>query len=132
VHSHVYIFLSVEQHIYLWNILTSLTDVYKFTKTAFVCWIHLQSLLLSTTVDAELHEVFVPEFSGDSYLELPKLEGVGRAFSLEVWFKSREPDGLLLYNGQLTNGKGDFICLHLINGHVQFRFDLGSGAANLT
>jgi coxsackievirus/adenovirus receptor len=87
---------------------------------------------LCQDLDAELHEVFVPEFSGDSYLELPKLEGVGRAFSLEVWFKSREPDGLLLYNGQLTNGKGDFICIHIINGHVQFRFDLGSGSANLT
>lgn len=131
-HMSIFFFLSVEQHICPCSILTSLADVYKVTKTAFVCWIHLQTLLLSTTVDAELHEVFVPEFNGDSYLELPKLEGVGRAFSLEVWFKSREPDGLLLYNGQLTNGKGDFICIHLINGHVQFRFDLGSGAANLT
>jgi coxsackievirus/adenovirus receptor len=89
-------------------------------------------LLLSSTVDAELHEVFIPEFSGNSYLELPRLEGVGRAFSLEMWFLSREPDGVLLYNGQLTNGKGDFISIHLINGHVQFRFDLGSGAANIT
>ena len=128
----LYCLLSVEQHICHCNILTSLTDGYKVIKKTFIYWIHLQSLLLSATVDAELHEVFVPEFNGDSYLELPKLEGVGRAFSLEVWFMSREPDGLLLYNGQLTNGKGDFICIHLINGHVQFRFDLGSGAANLT
>ncbi|KAJ9599102.1 hypothetical protein L9F63_010416, partial [Diploptera punctata] len=87
---------------------------------------------LCQDLDAELHEVFVPEFDGDSYLELPRLEGVGRAFSLELWFMSREPDGILLYNGQLTNGKGDFISVHIINAHVQFRFDLGSGAANIT
>ncbi|XP_033609084.1 agrin isoform X4 [Cryptotermes secundus] len=87
---------------------------------------------LCQDLDAELHEVFIPEFNGDSYLELPRLEGVGRAFSLEVWFLSREPDGILLYNGQLTNGKGDFISVHLVNGYIQFQFDLGSGAANLT
>ena len=87
---------------------------------------------IQITVDAELHEVFVPEFDGDSYLELPRLEGVGRAFSLELWFMSREPDGILLYNGQNTNGKGDYISVHIINSHVQFRFDLGSGAANIT
>ncbi|XP_067005728.2 agrin-like [Anabrus simplex] len=83
-------------------------------------------------LDAELHEFFVPEFDGSSYIELPRLEGVGRAFSLEVWFLSRKPEGVLLYNGQLSNGKGDFISLNLVKGHVQFRFDLGSGAANIT
>jgi coxsackievirus/adenovirus receptor len=89
-------------------------------------------LFLSSIVDAEVHEIFIPEFNGNSYLELPRLEGVGRAFSLEVWFLSREPDGVLLYNGQLNNGKRDFISIHLINRHVQFQFDLGSGTANLT
>lgn len=32
----------------------------------------------------------------------------------------------------MTNGKGDFISLNLINGHVQFRYNLGSGIANIT
>ncbi|RZF33915.1 hypothetical protein LSTR_LSTR012257 [Laodelphax striatellus] len=74
----------------------------------------------------------VPEFSGVSYLELPKLENVGRAFSLEVWFKAFAPDGVIVYNGQLNNGRGDFIVLNLVDGFLQFRFDLGSGVANLT
>nr|CAD7261621.1 unnamed protein product [Timema shepardi] len=72
-------------------------------------------------LDAELHEIFIPEFNGDSYLELPRLDGFGRAFSLEIWFLSRAPDGILLYNGQLTNGKGDFISINIVKGHVQFR-----------
>lgn len=85
-------------------------------------------------VDMTLTEVFIPEFRGDadSYLALPRLENVARAFSLEVWFLSRSPTGLLLYDGQLVGGRGDFISLNLVNGYVQFRFDLGSGTANIT
>ncbi|KAF4521048.1 hypothetical protein B566_EDAN008120 [Ephemera danica] len=85
-------------------------------------------------LDTALTEVFMPEFHADasSYLALPRLENVARAFSLEVWFLSRAPNGLLLYDGQLVGGRGDFISLNLINGHVQFRFDLGSGTANIT
>lgn len=74
----------------------------------------------------------VPEFSGTSYIKLPKLENVGRAFSLEVWFKTFSHDGVLVYNGQLNNGRGDFIVLNLVDGFLQFRFDLGSGVANIT
>ncbi|CAG2057628.1 unnamed protein product, partial [Timema podura] len=70
-------------------------------------------------LDAELHEIFIPEFNGDSYLELPRLDGFGRAFSLEIWFLSRAPDGILLYNGQLTNGKGDFISINIVKGHTE-------------
>lgn len=78
------------------------------------------------------NEFAVPEFTGESYLEARKLENVGRAFALEVWFLSKADSGTLLYNGQLTSGKGDFIALNIINRHVQFRFNLGSGIANLT
>ncbi|XP_049948231.1 agrin-like [Schistocerca serialis cubense] len=82
--------------------------------------------------DTELQDIFIPEFNGASHIELPRLEGVGRAFSLELWFLSRSLNGLLLYNGQLSNGKGDYISLNLVNGHVQFCYNLGSGPANIT
>jgi len=65
-------------------------------------------------------------------VELPKLENVGRAFTLELWLQSDGNDGLLLYNGQLGGGKGDFIALTLKEGRVVFQFDLGSGPANIT
>ena len=34
--------------------------------------------------------------------------------------------GLILYNGQYEGG-GDFMSLGLMNGRVEFRFDVGSG-----
>lgn len=74
----------------------------------------------------------VPDFSGDGYLELPRLHNVGLAFSLELWFLARAPDGLLLYNGQRESGRGDFLSLRLSAGRVQLRYDLGSGAANVS
>ncbi len=39
-----------------------------------------------------------------------------------------EPDGLLLYNGQGSNGHGDFVYLGLEGGRLVLRFDLGGGA----
>ncbi|XP_070168746.1 agrin isoform X2 [Polyergus mexicanus] len=83
-------------------------------------------------LDAELTELLIPEMNGNGYLELPCLEGIAKAFSIELWFLTRANDGLLLYNGQLNNGRGDFISLNLVHGRLEFRFNLGSGIANIT
>ncbi|XP_053595303.1 agrin-like [Microplitis demolitor] len=83
-------------------------------------------------LDAELTEFLIPQFNGDGFLELSCLEGVSKAFSIELWFLTRATDGLLLYNGQLNNGRGDFISLNLANGKLEFKFNLGSGIANIT
>ena len=83
-------------------------------------------------MDAELTEFLIPELLGNGYLELPCLEGVSKTFSIEIWFLTRAKDGVLLYNGQLTNGKGDFVSLNLVDGRLEFRFNLGSGIANIT
>ena len=39
---------------------------------------------------------------------------------------------MILYNGQTSNGNGDFVSVNLVNGRVQYCYDLGSGVANLT
>lgn len=49
--------------------------------------------------------------------------------ALEVVFLARQPSGLLFYNGQKTDGKGDFVSLALRDQHLEFRYDLGKGAA---
>lgn len=49
--------------------------------------------------------------------------------ALEMVFLARGASGLLLYNGQKTDGKGDFVSLALHNQHLEFRYDLGKGAA---
>uniref|UniRef100_A0A8C6RCQ4 Agrin n=1 Tax=Nannospalax galili TaxID=1026970 RepID=A0A8C6RCQ4_NANGA len=76
---------------------------------------------------------FLADFSGFSYLELKGLHtfdrDLGSKMALEMVFLAREPNGLLLYNGQKTDGKGDFVSLALHNQHLEFRYDLGKGAA---
>lgn len=85
---------------------------------------------LCDQMDRTLREVVIPDFDGDAYLELPTLENVGHSLALEIWFLTRSPDGVLLYNGQMGGG-GDFISLNLRNGRVEFSYNLGSGLATL-
>lgn len=49
--------------------------------------------------------------------------------ALEVVFLARGPSGLLFYNGQKTDSKGDFVSLALHDRFLEFRYDLGKGAA---
>uniref|UniRef100_A0A8C5SXB1 Agrin n=1 Tax=Laticauda laticaudata TaxID=8630 RepID=A0A8C5SXB1_LATLA len=76
---------------------------------------------------------FLPEFNGFSYLELNGLQTfvpeLQDKMTMEVVFLSRNPNGLIFYNGQKTDGKGDFISLALHNGYLEYRYDLGKGAA---
>ena len=79
-----------------------------------------------------MQDIFVSEFSGKSYVEHPMTGKYSRTLTLSIWFLATEPNGMLMYAGQLENGKGDFISLNLVEGHLQFRFNLGSGIANVT
>ncbi|KAM5125714.1 LOW QUALITY PROTEIN: agrin-like [Callospermophilus lateralis] len=76
---------------------------------------------------------FLADFHGFSYLELRGLHtferDLGSKMALEVVFLARGPSGLLLYNGQKTDGKGDFVSLALHYQHLEFCYDLGKGAA---
>ncbi len=83
---------------------------------------------LSKESEFDLSSAYVPAFGGDSFLELPTLRHVGRAFAIELWFLALEPDGILLYDGQGSNGDGDFVYLGLEGGRLALRFDLGGGA----
>lgn len=37
--------------------------------------------------------------------------------------------GIILYNQQNPDGRGDFVSVALVNGFVEFRYNLGSGMA---
>lgn len=76
--------------------------------------------------------VFVLDFDGQSYLEFPTLTNVRQAFSIEVWFLTRSPDGTLLYNGRQSSGKGDFVAITLKDARVDFRYDLGSAVHSVS
>ncbi|XP_063548558.1 agrin-like [Cydia strobilella] len=79
-----------------------------------------------------IQESWIPQFNGTSYIELLPLEGLGKAFRIEIWFLTNRLSGMLLYTGQSNKAKGDFITINLVNGYLHFRYNLGSGVANIT
>lgn len=48
---------------------------------------------------------------------------------MTVVLMANDSNGLIFYNGQKSDGKGDFISLSLNNGILEFRYDLGKGPA---
>jgi hypothetical protein len=74
----------------------------------------------------------VPYFSQAplSYMVMPTLPDAYLTFEVELSFKPENPNGLILYNGQIQH-TGDFISLGLNDGHVEFRYELGSGVVLL-
>ncbi|XP_036726429.1 agrin isoform X4 [Balaenoptera musculus] len=89
--------------------------------------------LCQTASEREDSQPFLADFNSFSYLELKGLHAferdLGEKMALEVVFLARGPSGLLLYNGQKTDGKGDFVSLALHDRVLEFRYDLGKGAA---
>ena len=70
----------------------------------------------------------MPRFTGRSHL---RHVGLGDAaliwLELEIVFNPTVEQGLLLYNGNRNDGKGDFMAVFLNQGYVEFAFDLGNG-----
>lgn len=60
----------------------------------------------------------VPAFGGHSFLAFPTLRAY-HTLRLALEFRTQEPQGLLLYNGN-ARGK-DFLSLTLTGGRVQLR-----------
>lgn len=48
---------------------------------------------------------------------------------MTVVLMANDSNGLIFYNGQKSDGKGDFISLSLHDGILEFRYDLGKGPA---
>ncbi|XP_076066701.1 protocadherin-like wing polarity protein stan isoform X3 [Oratosquilla oratoria] len=63
-------------------------------------------------------------FARGSFLTFPSLKQRHR-LHLKVSFATREPDGILLYNGRY-NEKHDFVALEIVNGSIRFSFSLGT------
>lgn len=74
--------------------------------------------------------VDIPSFTGTSYIAHGSLSNKHLSFiEVEVVFRPRSPNGVILYSGLNIDGTGDFISVALNDGHVEFRFDCGSGPA---
>nr|CAD7199575.1 unnamed protein product [Timema douglasi] len=68
----------------------------------------------------------IPAFDGRSFVQLKRLKAYNK-LSLEVEFMTYANDGMILYNQQKPDGTGDFVSLALVNGFVEFRYNLGNG-----
>ncbi|XP_048206406.1 basement membrane-specific heparan sulfate proteoglycan core protein isoform X2 [Perognathus longimembris pacificus] len=76
--------------------------------------------------------VTTPSMSGTgSYLALPALTNTHHELRLDVEFKPLAPDGILLFSGGKSGPVEDFVSLAMTGGHLEFRYELGSGLAVL-
>ena len=87
--------------------------------------------LLCENFQKDMHKFFLPDFNGSSYLVLNLSNNLAQAFDIEVWFYSRSPNGLILYAGYFGSKIKDFFSLSLINGIVEYKYNLGSGIVNI-
>ena len=72
--------------------------------------------------------VIDPSFQGDSYLSYPGLTANHRQVQIAMMFKADSiTDSLILFNGQGSRGKGDYITLYLKGGRLVFQYDSGTG-----
>lgn len=69
-------------------------------------------------------------FDGDSYAKLATLKAYSKV-SIRITLTAFAPDGVILYNGQTSQGDGDYIAILLKNSFVELRFNLGSGSVVL-
>ena len=73
--------------------------------------------------------ITIPSFSGDSYITYPTLSNSFNSFTISITFNPVEPNGLILFNS-LSNFS-DYVSLALIDSHIAYRYDLGSGNATI-
>uniref|UniRef100_A0A668ANI6 EGF like, fibronectin type III and laminin G domains n=1 Tax=Myripristis murdjan TaxID=586833 RepID=A0A668ANI6_9TELE len=70
-------------------------------------------------------------FYGYSHMTFEPLKNSYQTFQITVEFKSESEDGLLLYCGENEHGRGDFTSLALVRGKLHYRFNCGTGAAQI-
>ncbi|KAM6434636.1 basement membrane-specific heparan sulfate proteoglycan core protein isoform 6-T6 [Liasis olivaceus] len=76
--------------------------------------------------------VTTPHFhGGDAFISYPPLTNIHYELRLDVEVKPLSPSGLILFSGGDGAPVADFVSLNLVNGHLEFRYELGSGTAVL-
>ncbi|XP_051515995.1 basement membrane-specific heparan sulfate proteoglycan core protein isoform X1 [Myxocyprinus asiaticus] len=76
--------------------------------------------------------VTTPLFDGeDSYIAYPPLTNIHNDLRIEMEFKPMDSDGLMFFSGGKKMKVEDFVTLSMVDGHVEFRYELGTGQAVL-
>nr|XP_057927410.1 pikachurin isoform X2 [Doryrhamphus excisus] len=80
---------------------------------------------------SEVVSVKFPRFYGYSHMTFEPLKNSYQSFQITVEFKADAEDGLLLYCGENEHGRGDFTSLALVRGKLHYRFNCGTGTAQI-
>uniref|UniRef100_A0AAQ5ZDB4 Heparan sulfate proteoglycan 2 n=1 Tax=Amphiprion ocellaris TaxID=80972 RepID=A0AAQ5ZDB4_AMPOC len=81
-------------------------------------------------MDGEL--VTTPLFDGEeSYIAYPPLTNIHDDLRVELEFKPLERNGLMFFCGGKKMKVEDFVAVSMVDGHVEFRYELGTGQAIL-
>ncbi|XP_053308483.1 basement membrane-specific heparan sulfate proteoglycan core protein [Spea bombifrons] len=76
--------------------------------------------------------VNTPSFNGQSsYISYPPLTNIHNELRVDLEFKPLSPDGLLFFSGGKAVPVEDFVSIAMVGGHLEFRYELGSGLAIL-
>ncbi|XP_035997428.1 basement membrane-specific heparan sulfate proteoglycan core protein isoform X6 [Fundulus heteroclitus] len=76
--------------------------------------------------------VTTPLFDGDeSYIAYPPLTNVHDDLRVELEFKPLQRNGLMFFCGGKKTKVEDFVSVSMVEGHVEFRYELGTGQALL-
>ena len=69
-----------------------------------------------------------PLFDGEeSYIAYPPLTNIHDDLRVELEFKPQERDGLMFFCGGKKTKVEDFVAISMVDGHVEFRYELGTG-----
>ncbi|XP_030271778.1 pikachurin isoform X1 [Sparus aurata] len=80
---------------------------------------------------SEVVAVNFPRFYGHSHMTFEPLKNSYQTFQVTLEFKADSEDGLLLYCGENEHGRGDFTSVALVRGKLHYRFNCGTGAAQI-
>ncbi|KAM7392068.1 hypothetical protein PAMP_022707 [Pampus punctatissimus] len=80
---------------------------------------------------SEVVSVNFPRFYGYSHMTFEPLKNSYQTFQITLEFKADSEDGLLLYCGENEHGRGDFTSLALVRGKLHYRFNCGTGVAQI-
>ncbi|ROL53760.1 Pikachurin [Anabarilius grahami] len=72
-----------------------------------------------------------PKFYGYSHMTFEPLKNSYQSFQISLEFKAEAEDGLLMYCGENEHGRGDFTSLALVRGKLHYRFNCGTGVAQI-
>ncbi|KAK3104524.1 hypothetical protein FSP39_004009 [Pinctada imbricata] len=77
-------------------------------------------------------QIVNPQFNVTSFASYPTIRGARFIMRIELEFKPQSlDDGIVMYSGQSDDGSGDYFVIMLQDGHLNFRYNTGSGPATL-